>query len=444
MIRLIWVILVQLLNLCFALIRGIWNGTCGLVNLLTGNTVEGRNQRRKGIKEYQPSEIGGFFQEDADLDNMIISGGTKEKRVEAMEAYINLSCYCDSAVLILHANDYELEKTIEQKYGGTGRLVIINGKNPCFDPFYGLSSKEIGQLIKESADKDDDMRANVLTYLDGLTEYLYAKKVRPSYELFQICPYMALYQKTDDLVARQVITSDQGDRIKSKLMAGQSEYYKLEAYFSMLDSQMGDIAYKRGYGAYPVNLSDEMKNKKIVLINVGMDSNRLLIDLILARIKQLNRQRITLACVIDEISVSDNLKLENWLKGASDICKRVVSATDVYAMCSADERLFNALLGNSRNNVIFKHTSVSSAKKWSEAMGYYEKEEVSTNVSHGKNYSPYSLFPGSSTSSGSSISMKQEYIVKPEEILQMDNNEVYIYKGATSELIHTRLVKPVN
>ena len=50
----------------------------------------------------------------------------------------------------------------------------------------------------------------------------------------------------------------------------------------------------------------------------------------------------------------------------------------------------------------------------------------------------------SSTSSGSSISMKQEYIVKPEEILQMDNNEVYIYKGATSELIHTRLVKPVN
>ena len=241
-----------------------------------------------------------------------------------------------------------------------------------------------------------------------------------------------------------MITSDQGDRIKSKLMAGQSEYYKLEAYFSMLDSQMGDIAYKRGYGAYPVNLSDEMKNKKIVLINVGMDSNRLLIDLILARIKQLNRQRITLACVIDEISVSDNLKLENWLKGASDICKRVVSATDVYAMCSADERLFNALLGNSRNNVIFKHTSVSSAKKWSETIGYYEKEEVSTTTSHGKNYSPYSLFPCSSTSSGSSISMKQEYIVKPEEILQMDNNEVYIYKGATSELIHTRLVKPVN
>ena len=84
MIRLIWVILVQLLNLCFALIRGIWNGTCGLINLLTGNTVEGRNQRRKGIQEYQPSEIGGFFQENSDLDNMVISGGTKEKRVEAI------------------------------------------------------------------------------------------------------------------------------------------------------------------------------------------------------------------------------------------------------------------------------------------------------------------------------------------------------------------------
>ena len=148
MIRLIWVILVQLLNLCFALIRGIWNGTCGLINLLTGNTVEGRNQRRKGIQEYQPSEIGGFFQENSDLDNMVISGGTKEKRVEAIEAYINLSCYFDSATLILHANDYELEKAIEQKYGGTGRLVVINGRNPCLDPFYGLTSREIGQLIK--------------------------------------------------------------------------------------------------------------------------------------------------------------------------------------------------------------------------------------------------------------------------------------------------------
>ena len=79
MIRLIWVILVQVLNLCFALIRGRWNVTCGLINLLTGNTVEGRNQRRKGIQEYQPSEIGGFFQENSDLDNMVISGGTKEK-----------------------------------------------------------------------------------------------------------------------------------------------------------------------------------------------------------------------------------------------------------------------------------------------------------------------------------------------------------------------------
>ena len=113
-----------------------------------GRGKESEKKRNSGVST---SEIGGFFQEDSDLDNMVISGGTKEKRVEAMEAYINLSCYCDSAVLILHANDYELEKTIEQKYGDTGRLVIINGKNPCFDPFYGLSSKEIGQLIKESS-----------------------------------------------------------------------------------------------------------------------------------------------------------------------------------------------------------------------------------------------------------------------------------------------------
>ena len=439
MIRLIWVILVQLLNLCFALIRGIWNGTCGLINLLTGNTVEGRNQRRKGIQEYQPSEIGGFFQENSDLDNMVISGGTKEKRVEAIEAYINLSCYFDSATLILHANDYELEKAIEQKYGGTGRLVVINGRNPCLDPFYGLTSREIGQLIKESADKDDEIKSNVLTYLDGLTEYLYSKGAVPSYELFQTCPYMELYQKTDDLVAQRILTQVQGDRIKSKLMAGQSEYYKLDSYFSTLDSEMGGIAYRRGNGGSPVNLSNEMKNKKIVLINVGMDSNRLLIDLLLTRIKQLNAQSIPFSCVIDELSVSGNQKLENWLKGASDFCKRVVSAADVYAMCGANENVFNALIGNSRNNIILKHTSASSAKKWSETIGYYEKEEVSTTRSHGKDYSPYSLFPGSSTSSGSSISMKQDYIVKPEEILRMDSDEAYIYKGTTSELIHTRL-----
>lgn len=35
--------------------------------------------------------------------------------------------------------------------------------------------------------------------------------------------------------------------------------------------------------------------------------------------------------------------------------------------------------------------------------------------------------------------MKQDYIVKPEEILRMDSDEAYIYKGTTSELIHTRL-----
>ncbi len=52
-------------------------------------------------------------------------------------------------------------------------------------------------------------------------------------------------------------------------MAGQSEYYKLDSYISTLDSEMGGIAYRRGNGGSPVNLSNEMKNKKIVLINVG-------------------------------------------------------------------------------------------------------------------------------------------------------------------------------
>jgi hypothetical protein len=83
-----------------------------------------------------------------------------------------------------------------------------------------------------------------------------------------------------------------------------------------------------------------------------------------------------------------------------------------------------------------QHGSNVSADIWSKAIGYYEKIETSTNSSNGKSRGGLSLFPAYNSNDGINYSKKQEAIVKPEQILRMRINEMYVYDKESNTISH--------
>lgn len=430
--------------------KGMWGGTKlmlnGVGNLmkhLGGNTPERRNQRNRGIVEYKPSEIGGFFPPEETPSNTVISGGADRVRAEAVGAFCQLAPYHQMPVVILHCANQALEQYMLNLFSGTGLMGVINPLNPCYEPFYGKNRREIGQMVVESAPRDFEIKANLRTYLEGACAFLEAKKVRPSYQLLSTCPHGQLFMKVDDAVMTGKMDVNLGQEIKRRLMAGQSEYYKLENYFYDLDAQLSTILWRKqraGQQTPPVNILGTLANRGILMIDVNSVANQLVLNLMLTEIRMALQRGINLACVLDSVEVSDNEYLKRMLEQNAGRFGLALSSQDMYAACNADDNLFNVVLGKSMKNIIFGHSSNVSATKWSEGIGYYDKEEVSHSYNKSKSYQPIQFFPTTTSGQSTNISMKREYIVKPEEILRMQEREVYIYTKVNNEFAHTTLI----
>lgn len=430
--------------------KGMWGGTKvmlkgmgSLMNHLGGNTPEKRNQRKKGIVEYKPSEIGGFFPPEESSVNTVISGGSDRIRAEAVGAFCQLALYHQMPVIVLHCADQALEQYMFNLLSGTGLLGVVNPLNPCYEPFAGKNPREISQMVVDSAPKDFEIKANLRIYLEGACAFLQAKGVRPNYHLLSTCPHGQLFLKVDQAVMAGKMGVDQGQEIKRRLMAGQNEYFKLENYFYDLDAQIGGILWKKqraGQKYAPVNILRMLGNQGVLMIDVNAAANQLVINLMLAEIRMALQRGIHFACVLDSLEVSDNEYLKRLLEQSAGQFALAFSNRDVYAACNADDNLFNVVLGKSGKNIIFGHSSNVSATKWSEGIGYYDKEEVSRSFNKSKSYQPVQFFPTTTSGQSTNISIKREYILKPEEILRMQEREAYIYTKTNNEFAHTSLV----
>ena len=392
----------------------------------------------RGVTEYKPSQIGGFFQ--APPEKAVISGGDGFMRARTLDAITYAACVNNLPVVVLHEANRPLESMLQTTLAGTGRLVVINQSNPLYEPFAGLTDNEISKLIMDAAPKDFDIKPNAKYYMDGMLSYLRARKSAPSLNAFVKCPHTDLFNRVDALAAGGTITDVKGQEIKSRLMSGQSECYKLESYFSSLDDEFDSILSRKS-APNQQSITKAIADGRVITVDVTSNVNKLLINVLITQIKYAIGKGKYVSFIADELSTENNELFGHLIRTHSDKCKMTVSSRDLFAMCGGDEKMFHTLIGNSGKIVIFGHASGASAAKWAEAIGYYDKTETSTSYSTGKSrQTMFQLFPGSNRTSTTNYNIKREYIIKPEQINRMQPNEVYIYDSFGTELAHTRLI----
>lgn len=183
-----------------------------------------------------------------------------------------------------------------------------------------------------------------------------------------------------------------------------------------------------------------LSQNKVLCIDVSSNANNLLIGFQINQIKYAVTKGRFMTLVTGNLSSANNEILKKFLSEKNDKCKMISCGDDMFSVCSGDDKLFGTLVGNSENVLILGHSSGATCSKWAETIGYYNKEkETQSFEKSSMRHSPFSLFPGSSTSTSKSYAAKREYIVRPEHINRMNQNEFYLYRHSDNKFIHSYL-----
>ena len=344
-------------------------GFAGFLKSLTMTDTDRANAANRRVIEYQPCSVDAFFEPNRGVYNAVISGGENRMRVNAMVAQAICAMKNNFPVVILHQGNRELENQMRSTFFGSGKYIEVSSRTPCFEPFFSLNELEIANQILEAAPKEYDIRSSARYYIEGVSGYLNKSGKHLSFNLFSTCPHALLFDKVEDLRLQGRITDAEEQEIKSKLMMGQSENYKLDTYMASLKMEMSSLMYVPRNGQHPTNIISALNDQVVFCIDVTSATNKLLLNTLIFQLKLALTKGLRYTLLVDAIPLNANEAYANYLKTPTDRICTMISSDDFYSMMGGDERAFSTLIGNSQITVVMSHNSGNSATKWAEAFG---------------------------------------------------------------------------
>lgn len=416
-------------------------GITGVLKSIVTSSVDRANETNRAVCEYRPCSVDAFFDPSYGSSDTILSGGEKSLRSKAICAQIQAAISHHLPVIVLHEGDVHLERVLEQKFSSSHLYREISASSPCFEPFFGLSPIEIARETLEAAPKDYDLKGNATFYIEALCGYLHYAGRHPSFKMLSTCPHAQMFDKVDDLEQQGIISSDVNRELKSKLMMGQTECYKLSSFWSSFRMESDSLLYHPKSGFRPANVITAAKQRQVLCIDISSVANQILINTIFYQLRLALQHRFTYTLIIDSLPLASNEMYANFIKSASGKVHRLLASDDLYAMLGGDDNLFSALTGSVDTVMVFSHTSGKSAAKWSEFFGQYDKYERSYSQTHGSSRHPFALFASSNQSHSINISKNREFVVKPEQIMRMAPGEAYVRMVDSHQIAHLQIME---
>lgn len=394
------------------------------------------NEARRGIVYYQPSQVEAFFDESAPVESLIVSGGNNNLRIRSVSRAMECALLQGYRVLVMHSGNKELEQGLIS-YFGSNVICIINRNNPVYDPFYQASNDEISRLVISASQKKHKISPAGRYYLNGISDYIRFNHKSPRCYMFIRCPHQTFIDRVNAAEMNGVISSTDARMVVSQITQGQTERGNIESFFHDLSIQGASVLSKKNNAAYATNFINESKRQRVFSVDIQSNSNSILMDLLVNESEALVSQGIKMMIVTDGISVHASEALVNYVNNIGGNTSAVVSSEDVYSEFGGLDNEFFAFAGKCSKLVISRHSSAYSSQKVSDAIGSYDKQEISDSISRNVHY--YGKW-GVGSSQTLNVSIKRENIVKPEEIQRMSNEEVIILDKYTGELSYAPII----
>ena len=111
----------------------------GLLDIISdairNRQVAKTNSNRRGITEYQSSQIGGFVEQNIYTTNVICSGDSSDLRSEALVSLCVAATNANIPVIVLHQGDADLTNEFHKVYQNHPLYIEVGPNSYRFDPF---------------------------------------------------------------------------------------------------------------------------------------------------------------------------------------------------------------------------------------------------------------------------------------------------------------------
>lgn len=398
--------------------------------------IEEANIENRGIIQYQPSVIEAFFDENEPINNMVFSGGLNIIRCRAIARTIECAVYQGFHPVVIHASNYGLEQELVSIFGSQ-YVTVANKGNPIYDPFYKKTNADIDRLVLTSGTKGAEVNATGRYYLDGISDFIRAKKITPYIDMYITCPHIDLLDKVNTLEAQGKISSAEARRITSEIIQGEMERGNIENFFSRLSMQAAGILADKSQLLYAANVKLSAERKQILAIDINSTTSSIFINMIANEIEMELEAGRRIAVFLDGIPIQSSESMQNLIKKSGGNCCITMSSDDVYADFNGDDNGFYSYMGKCSKVILSKHSSAHSCQKWSDFIGSYDKHEITTTFAENANYVGQW---GMGATQTANVNVKRENIIKSEDLLRLNPNEVFVQNKNSGEISYTTVV----
>ncbi len=396
--------------------------------------ISNENERNRHIEFFPPSPIEDFFNYADKMGNVVLSGVSTDIRNRALINYISNAQSKGLSVVVIHQSDSNLEEQIQNNFNNA---LIFNRNTGIYDPLIGLSNVEINRMVQNSALQCCEFKGSAQYYLEGLTEFIRTKNIPPYCQMYSSCPHAIIFDRIDYAEAHGLLNSSDALRIRTLLSQGQAQRCDVENYFSMLENQGKGLLVSANNLKKATSLRSVINRSKIGVFDISSASNKLLLNLVMCDIMAAINNGHPFALILNNISISSNDYLTQYVNNSGSNFYSVVCSDDFYSDVNSDEKLFFSVLGKASKCLIVRHSSGQSCEMYAKYIGYYDKQEIDTSYMQSKQYqSMFSVIPGEMNARGIHITTKKEYRVTPETISKLENNECYIIDSENNILYH--------
>ena len=217
---------------------GTLDSLLGAAKFLMSSTNEKINTLNKGIAECGRVDLNSLMKNCIHL-NTIISGTEQFVRNMVLKAQIQTSLSSGLPVVMLHSQNSRLASEVLQISAGR-TAAIVNANSANFSPFYGLNDYEAIDIILDSIPDKYDVKQNGRYYLEAVSDLMQVNRIPASFNNYVTCPHNTILDRVDALVVSGKITDTHAQSMRSKIMLGQSEYFKIDSFLRGLSRQMGN------------------------------------------------------------------------------------------------------------------------------------------------------------------------------------------------------------
>jgi len=399
---------------------------------LRNRKIRKYNKQSRGLEQHTSITMDALFPVQLIHDNIIISGGTSNERLQFCEKILQNAYTQKQPVIVLTAGNSDLENTIV----GNGFGIAASRQRKIFDAFTFLELPDICQVVIDTQRRKYDIKPNGRYILQIAYDIILAHGLRPYFANFIKFTYHQIPDRIDECLANGIIAQSKANELKSLLSMGQTEIAKIDAFFYDAKVQIGSISQTNPNTVGASSALSAIWEEKIFLIDIGSSANIMATEILINTLSIAESKGYNFSLLIDDISVANNETLRNILCQKSS-SNKIISTQDAFALFDGEERTFSTVVGLSEKTILLSHGSHISCEMWSKYIGEYDKIDTSQNSGGG--WFQSSRW-GYVSKQSQTETMKREQKIKPEEINRLLQGQIFAYDNQNGSLIQANII----